>query len=123
MTLITSRRTFLGGLAAALFAPAIVRATNIMPVRALRPAAPAGWLPCDGRVLSRANYAALYDVLAANFPRAEQEAVCVPHVLAGAVLVGVQSTPPSLISVDYRINASDPRLPIGQIMPFFGGSS
>lgn len=77
----TSRRGFLMGLGAALAAPAIVRAELIMPVRSLvKPAAPsigdivsktmAGlepWLPCDGRALSRAVYAELFQVIGTTY--------------------------------------------------------
>ena len=122
--MITRRRSFLIGLGAAIAAPAIVRAANIMPVRALRPPLqnplPAGWLPCDGRVVSRSEFGALFDVLTKYFPPNECGATCVPTILGAGDSVSRSSTAASLIPITYGINASDPRLPIGQIVPFLG---
>lgn len=72
------RRAFITGLAAAFAAPAIVRAEVLMPVRklilpphpSLMPEALA-WIPCDGRVLSRALYADLFKVIGIQFGRGD----------------------------------------------------
>jgi hypothetical protein len=75
-----SRRGFLIGLGAVIAAPAIVRATSLMPVKAPRFAdsglnrfagvgveAPEGWLPCYGQQLSRARYADLFRTIGVTF--------------------------------------------------------
>lgn len=94
----TSRRSFLLGLGAALAAPAIVRAELIMPVRSLvKPAAPSidamladaaamasypgGWLPCDGRSLSRALYSELFQVMGLTYGAADDKSFNLPNLL------------------------------------------
>ena len=69
-----NRRSFISGIAAALAAPAIVKAEVLMPVRTtLRPypeISYPGWLPCDGRLISRSFYAELFaalDVMGKSF--------------------------------------------------------
>ncbi len=58
------RRSFLKGMCALFIAPAIVRVENLMPIKEYMPAVPAwcpeGWLPCDGREISRKFYPDLY---------------------------------------------------------------
>ena len=58
------RRSFLQGLGALFVAPAIVRASNLMPVKEYMPAVPAwcpeGWLPLDGREIKAKYYPDLY---------------------------------------------------------------
>jgi hypothetical protein len=73
-----SRRGFLVGLGAVIAAPAIVRASSLMPVKAPRkliiihnymenalivPAPPEGWIACYGQRLSRARYAKLFQAI------------------------------------------------------------
>jgi hypothetical protein len=54
------RRSVLKGLAALFVAPAIIRVENLMPIKEYMPEVPAwcpeGWLPCDGRKISRKFY-------------------------------------------------------------------
>ncbi len=78
-----SRRGFLLGFGAVLAAPAIVRVTSLMPVAAhegigekmlfdLAARAPAsGWIPCDGRLLSRSEFPELFQKIG-NFASREQ---------------------------------------------------
>lgn len=58
------RRSFLKGMGALFVAPAIIRAENLMPIKEYMPAVPAwcpeGWLPCDGREISKKFYPDLY---------------------------------------------------------------
>src|SRR5882724_11468963 len=58
------RRSFLKGMGALFIAPAIIRAENLMPIKEYMPAVPAwcpeGWLPLDGREISRKFYPDLY---------------------------------------------------------------
>lgn len=63
--MLTSRRGFIAGLGALFVAPAIVRASSIMPVKVFTPeiiapppflARPALWMPCDGRLLKLSDY-------------------------------------------------------------------
>lgn len=58
------RRSFLKGVGALFIAPAIVRAQSLMPIKEYMPAVPAwcpeGWLPCDGREISKKFYPDLY---------------------------------------------------------------
>jgi len=58
------RRSFLKGMGALFIAPAIIRAENLMPIKEYMPAVPAwcpeGWLPLDGREISRKFYPELY---------------------------------------------------------------
>jgi hypothetical protein len=69
----TTRRSLLAGLGALLAAPAIVRATSLMPVKVLTPTKPdlsgvggsippqlPDWIPCDGRSLLAKNYEELF---------------------------------------------------------------
>lgn len=55
----TSRRSFITGVAAVFAAPAIVRASSLMPIKVYREKIRA-WLPCDGRMLYRADYPDLF---------------------------------------------------------------
>jgi hypothetical protein len=77
---VPSRRAFLGGLAALIAAPAVVRASSLMPISAaklilppteiigqIKPivgAIPEGWIECNGRMLCAAHYPALAAILA-----------------------------------------------------------
>src|SRR5712671_4730684 len=58
------RRSFLKGMGALFIAPAIIRAENLMPIKEYMPAVPAwcpeGWLPLDGREISKKFYPDLY---------------------------------------------------------------
>lgn len=58
------RRSFLKGLGALFVAPAIIRAENLMPIKEYMPEVPAwcppGWLPLDGREISKKFYPELY---------------------------------------------------------------
>jgi len=58
------RRSFLKGMSALFIAPAIIRAESLMPIKEYMPAVPAwcpeGWLPLDGREISRKFYPDLY---------------------------------------------------------------
>ena len=58
------RRSFLKGVGALFIAPAIIRAENLMPIKEYMPVVPAwcpeGWLPLDGREISRKFYPELY---------------------------------------------------------------
>ena len=55
------RRSFLIGAGALVAAPAIVRASSLMPVRALRDLGPPPpWILCDGRTLSPTRYGELF---------------------------------------------------------------
>lgn len=60
------RRSFLKGVGALFIAPAIIRAENLMPIKEYMPAVPAwcpeGWLPLDGREISKKFYPDLYAV-------------------------------------------------------------
>lgn len=77
--LISSRRSFLAGLAGVLAAPAIVRASSLMPISAsklwtpptelvgaikqIAGGVPSGWVLCDGRWLIRERFSSLYAVM------------------------------------------------------------
>lgn len=68
----TSRRSFLLGLGAALAAPAIVRAEVLMPVRKIiQPdwliIIDDPWIPLDGRTLSRETYGELFAAIGTTF--------------------------------------------------------
>jgi hypothetical protein len=63
----TNRRGFLIGLGAIVAAPAIVRASSLMPVKVLRPEPIEAWIPCDGRLLSRTRYADLFRNIGTTF--------------------------------------------------------
>ena len=61
------RRSVLKGMAALFVAPAIIRVENLMLIKEYMPAVPAwcpeGWLPCDGREVSKKFYPDLYAAL------------------------------------------------------------
>jgi len=80
--LVSTRRAFLGGLAAALAAPAIVRASSLMPVSAklivprleivgaIKPIVgpiPEGWVECNGRWLCKHAHSDLYAVIGGKY--------------------------------------------------------
>jgi len=58
------RRSVLKGMAALFIAPAIIRAESLMPIKEYMPAVPAwcpdGWIPLDGREISKKFYPDLY---------------------------------------------------------------
>jgi hypothetical protein len=62
--LIIERRSFLKGLSALFIAPAIVRASSLMPVHEMALGVPdwcpLGWLPLDGREIKKKFYPDLY---------------------------------------------------------------
>lgn len=62
--MIIERRSFLKGISALFIAPAIVRASSLMPVHEMMPSIPAwcpdGWLPLDGREIKKKFYPDLY---------------------------------------------------------------
>lgn len=64
MTIILGRRSFLTGLSALFVAPAIIRAESLMPIRSYAPPVPdwcpLGWLPLDGREITKKFYPALF---------------------------------------------------------------
>ena len=63
-----TRRTFLSAAASLLAAPAIIRASSLMPVKPwAAPALPDTWLPCDGRYLPRADYPELFAAIATAY--------------------------------------------------------
>lgn len=66
-----ARRGFITGLASLVAAPAIVKAEFIMPARSIARLddawCPVGMIPCDGRVLSRAAYRGLFEVIGTTF--------------------------------------------------------
>src|SRR5215831_1088175 len=71
------RRSFLFGLGASIVAPAVVRASSLMPISsaklfpveiigAIKPVAgpiPPGWIECDGRALCRSSHSDLYEII------------------------------------------------------------
>lgn len=64
----TTRRSFIANIAAALAAPAIVRAESLMPLWVPKPAliipeVIPGFLPADGRLLNVASYRMLFEAL------------------------------------------------------------
>lgn len=61
MTITSTRRGFIAGALALLAAPAVVRAESLMPVRRVFVAQ--GLIPCDGRMLRRADYPMLFAAL------------------------------------------------------------
>jgi hypothetical protein len=62
-----TRRGFILGVGAVFAAPAIVRASSLMPVKVLRPEPIEPWIPCDGRLLSRTRYADLFRAIGTTF--------------------------------------------------------
>lgn len=69
----TTRRSFLLGAAALLATPAVVRPGILMPVKRLLPPpipkwCPPGWLPCDGRIISAADYPAFVNLFGSVLP-------------------------------------------------------
>lgn len=59
------RRRFITGLASLIAAPAIVKASSIMPVRSFF--VPKVWLPCDGRAVRTRDYPELFGVIGALY--------------------------------------------------------
>jgi len=72
--MITRRSMFglIGGSAALLAAPSIVRVSSLMPVKAFVEA-PLGWLPCDGRFVSKEIYSELFKAIGYNFGRRDPD--------------------------------------------------
>jgi hypothetical protein len=64
MTIIMKRRSFLAGIGALFVAPAIIKAESLMPIRSYELPVPdwcpPGWLPLDGREISKKFYPDLY---------------------------------------------------------------
>lgn len=62
--MIIERRSFLKGISALFIAPAIVRASSLMPVHEMMPGVPDwcpdGWLPLDGRDIKKKFYPDLH---------------------------------------------------------------
>lgn len=62
--MIIERRSLLKGLGLLFVAPAIVKASSLMPVREMMPSVPSwcpdGWLPLDGREIKKKFYPDLY---------------------------------------------------------------
>lgn len=119
----TSRRSFLLGLGAALAAPAIVRAEVLMPVRKLivpdvlgnvigphTHAAPEAWLPCDGRTLSRAMYADLFKAIGTHYGAGDGRTTFnLPDLTPRLVLRGPDAMPNDVMiwPLDTRIATRD----------------
>ena len=104
--MIMQRRSFLTGLGALFIAPAIVRASSLMPIKEYAPAIPSwcpeGWLPLDGREISKKFYPDLF---------AAHERLRFPMKLANV---------PPVVDLDTKtvnlISARDMRRASGQIM-------
>lgn len=101
MTMLTSRRSFLGGLIAS---PAVVAATSLMPVRGFKlyvpPAwCPPGWVPLDGQTFAREQYPVLWEAVKGHLPR----------------YVGL----PHLIKVDHSAWQVDSPYPVGVVVPWY----
>jgi len=66
--MIIERRSFLKGISVLFIAPAIIRAENLMPIREYAPAVPDwcpdGWLPLDGREITKKFYPDLHSAYA-----------------------------------------------------------
>jgi hypothetical protein len=60
------RRGFIIGLGAVFAAPAIVRASSLMPIKVYREPV-SDWLPCHGQQLSRTRYAELFRALGVTY--------------------------------------------------------
>ncbi len=128
----TSRRSFLFGLGAALAAPSIVRADSLMRILAPKPEIiipylepVLDWVPCDGRVLHRALYSELFDVIGTVFGSGDQEGMFkmpdfeVPQHLQARRF---PTDAPVPIAQSIRAKPSD-RFPIGSVVQALGWPS
>lgn len=112
----TSRRGFIAGALALLAAPAVVRAERLMPVRRLF--VPQRFIPCDGRIVRRADYPDLFAVIGGLYGTAGVAAFRVPDMRGNFLRefsVPAAQSRPVLLSFAAMINSGLDGSPPGAV--------